>query len=126
MIEKLKLDNVGIVYNLHHGHQHLDRFAELLDRMKPYLLALNLNGMDPGGDQQGMKILPLGAGKLDLQLLRTIRASGWRGPIGILNHTDHDAEARLRDNLDGLAWLVARLDGSDGGPPPKYRTYTPH
>ena len=76
IIEKLKLANVGIVCNLHHGHQHLDRFAELLDRMKLYLLALNLNGMDPGGDQQGKKILPLGAGKLDLQLLRTIRVSG--------------------------------------------------
>jgi hypothetical protein len=91
--------------------------------MKPYLLALNLNGMNSKGDQQGKKILPLGAGKLDLPLLRTIRDSGWRGPIGILNHTQQDAEARLRDNLDGLAWLAAQLDGSNGGPPPNYRTY---
>lgn len=125
IIKKLKLANVGIVYNLHHGHQHLDRFPQLLEQMKPYLLALNLNGMDPGGDQQGNKILPLGAGAADLRTLQTIRDSGWRGPIGILNHTDHDAEARLRDNLDGLAWLVTRLDGCDGGPLPKYRTYTP-
>lgn len=74
---------------------------------------------------RGKKILPLGAGKYDLQLLRTIRDSGWQGPIGILNHTDHDAEERLRDNLEGLAWLVAQLDGPRELPRPKYRTYAP-
>ena len=37
MIEALKLTNVGIVYNLHHGHDHLDRFPELLKKMQPYL-----------------------------------------------------------------------------------------
>jgi len=102
IIKRLNLPNVGIVYNLHHGHDHLTRFPELLAKMKPYLFALNLNGMDQGGDQAGNKILPLGAGELDLQLLKTIRDSGWQGPIGILNHTNHDAEARLQDNLDGL------------------------
>ena len=58
-----------MVYNLHHGHDHLDRFAALLAKMKPYLMALNLNGMDPGGDRVGRKILPLGQGSLDLELL---------------------------------------------------------
>ena len=29
----LKLKNVGIVYNLHHGHEHVDRFPELLKKM---------------------------------------------------------------------------------------------
>ncbi len=32
IINKLNLKNVGIVYNLHHGHDHLDRFADLLQR----------------------------------------------------------------------------------------------
>src|SRR6185312_4943469 len=57
IIEELKLPNVGIVYNLHHGHDHLDRFAELLKKMQPYLLVLNLNGMVKGGDTMGQKIL---------------------------------------------------------------------
>jgi putative heme-binding domain-containing protein len=91
--------------------------------MQPYLYAVNLNGMTRKGDQQGMKILPLGAGDLDLSLLRTIRDSGYTGPIGILNHTDHDAEARLQDNLDGLAWLVRKLNGQPAGAKPKYRTW---
>ena len=126
IIERLRRDgvrNVGIVYNLHHGHDHLDRFAALLQKVKPHLLALNLNGMTKGGDRAGIKILPLGQGDLDLSLLRVIRDSGWHGPIGILNHTDEDAEARLLDNLDGLDWLVAQLDGKPAGPKPKPRSW---
>ncbi len=123
IIKQLKLDNVGIVYNLHHGHEHLDRFSELLKVMKPHLLALNLNGMKKDGDRQGKKIMPLGAGELDLRLLQVIRSSGFDGPIGILNHTNHDAEARLKDNLDGLKWLVPQLDGASPGVKPIYRTW---
>ena len=126
IIERLKqegITNVGIVYNLHHGHDHLDRFPELLQQMKPHLLALNLNGMTRNGDQVGKKILPLGQGELDLGLLKVIRDSGWRGPIGILNHTDEDADARLRDNLEGLDWLLPQLEGQSPGPKPKPRSW---
>jgi putative heme-binding domain-containing protein len=125
IIEELKLPNVGIVYNQHHGHEHLDRFPELLKKMLPHLLALNLNGMTADGDKQGKKILPLGQGDLDLQLLKTIRASGYHGPIGILGHTQDDAEERLRDNLDGLDWLLPQLDGKPAGPKPQPRTLQP-
>jgi sugar phosphate isomerase/epimerase len=90
--------------------------------MLPHLLALNLNGMVRDGDKVGKKILVLGQGDLDLELLRTIRDSGYRGPIGILGHTMDDAEQRLQDNLDGLAWLVAQLDGQAPGPKPRPRT----
>ena len=124
IIKQLDRPNVGIVYNLHHGHAHLDRFPALLQTMMPYLLALNLNGMIPDGDQHGQKIVPLGHGTLDLALLKTIRDSGYHGPIGILGHTQEDAEARLHDNLDGLDWLVPQLDGSAPGPRPKPRTAT--
>lgn len=121
LIERLKqdgIDNVGIIYNLHHGHDQLTRFPALLAKMKPYLLVLNLNGMTTGGDKLGLKILPLGQGALDLELLTTILVSGWRGPIGILNHTDEDAEARLLDNLAGLAWITGQLNGQPPGPKP--------
>jgi sugar phosphate isomerase/epimerase len=112
IIEQLRsggITNVGIVYNQHHGHAHVARFAELMARMKPHLLALNLNGMSPDGEKNGRQILPLGQGELDLKLLRIIRDSGWRGPIGILNHTSDDAEVRLRENLSGLNGLVGQL-----------------
>jgi hypothetical protein len=118
IIQRLNLPNVGIVYNQHHGHAHLDRFPALLKKMLPYLHALNLNGMTRTGG-----ILPLGQGDLDLQLLQIIRDSGYRGPIGILNHTDSDAEARLLDNLGGLSWLVGQLNGHPPGPKPVFRTW---
>ncbi len=118
-------ENVGIVYNLHHGHEHLDRLGEILTKLKPYLVAINLNGMDPGGDRVGRKILPLGQGSCDLKVLQTIRDSGYRGPIGILGHTMDDAEQRLRDNLDGLDWLTPQLEGKPPGPRPKPRTPVP-
>ncbi len=128
IIERLKkegVDNVGIVYNLHHGHAHLDRLPGLLATIKPYVWTINLNGMDRDGEAKGRKILPLGQGSLDLATLRIIRDSGYRGPIGILGHTQDDAEARLRDNLDGLDWLVPQLDGKSPGPRPTPRTPVP-
>ena len=115
--------HVGVVYNLHHGHDHLDRFPAALAAMKPYLHCLNLNGMIREGDKKGQKILPLGAGELDLKLLGIIRDSGYRGPIGIIGHTNDDAEQRLQDNLDGLDWLLPQLDGKPAGPKPKFRTH---
>ena len=93
--------------------------------MMPYLRTLCLNGMDTEGDRHGRKILPLGQGAHDLELLRTICASGYNGPIGILGHTQDDAEERLRDNLDGLDWLVPQLAGAPPGPRPKPRTPVP-
>jgi mono/diheme cytochrome c family protein/cytochrome c-type biogenesis protein CcmH/NrfF len=125
VIEELKLPNVGIVYNQHHGHDHVDRFSELLQKMKPHLIALNLNGMEPGGDRRGQKIVQLGNGSLDLELLKIVRESGYTGLIGILGHTQDDAEKRLQDNLDGLDWLLPQLNGQKPGPKPKYRTETP-
>ncbi len=126
VIDALKLKNVGVVYNLHHGHDHFDRFSTLLDRMKPHLLALNLNGSVRGGDKVGKKIVPLGAGELDVALLKAIRASGYAGPIGIIGHTQDDAAERLADNLDGLKWLLPQLAGQDAGARPKYRTVISH
>ena len=110
ILERLRsqgVTNIGIVYNLHHGHAHVDRFPELLARMKPYLLAVNLNGMGREGEKK--LILPLGQGEFDARLLQEIWDSGWRGPVGILNHTDEDAETRLRENLEGLERLKGGL-----------------
>ncbi len=126
IIQELKHANVGIVYNQHHGHDHLDRFAELLQKMKPHLYCLNLNGMTGEGDRKGQKIMQLGEGDLDLKLLKVVKESGYTGPIGILGHTQDDAEERLHDNLDGFDWLLPQLDGKPAGPKPKMRTPMPN
>lgn len=128
IIEALRaegVENVGIVYNQHHGHSHIPHFRELLQRMLPHLMCLNLNGMDVKGDQIGRKILPLGMGSEDLPLLRIIAESGYSGPIGLLNHTGEDAEARLLDNRDGLRWLTPQLAGVPAPQKPALRTAVP-
>src|SRR5258706_647633 len=116
IIEQLRaqgVTNVGMVYNQHHGHGHIDRFAELLQKMKPYLVALNLNGMVRDGDKLGKEILPLGQGDLDISLLKIIRDSGSRGPIGLPNHVhEQAAETPLQENLNEIDRLVAQLDSS--------------
>jgi len=123
IIERLARDgvkNVGIVYNFHHGHPHLGRFAALWQLMMPHLLAVNLNGMEVDGDQRGRKILHLGEGDQELGMMRIIRDSGWQGPVGILDHLpETDSGETLKKNLRGLEWLRQELarPGS-GGPPP--------
>jgi sugar phosphate isomerase/epimerase len=102
-----KADHVGIVYNFHHGHGHIKDFAESLALMKPYLLCLNLNGMNDGARPL---ILPLGKGQHELAMLRIIKKSGYTGPIGILDHRpDTDADQSLRENLDGLKKLLGQM-----------------
>jgi len=130
IIERLKRDgvtNVGMVYTQHHGHGEIGRFEELFPKMKPHLLAITLNGMIKDGDLKGHELgtAPLGQGDQDLRLLRIIKNSGWRGPVGIILEVMADAEARLQDNLDGLDWLVAQLDGRPAGPKPQPRSWSP-
>jgi hypothetical protein len=100
-------DHVGIVYNFHHGHDHIDDFAESLAAMKPWLLCLNLNGMNPGAQP---KILPIGEGKHEADMMKIVRDSGYHGPIGILDHRSNlDAEQSLRQNLDGMVKVLEQL-----------------
>jgi hypothetical protein len=106
VIRRLGMDNVGIVYNFHHGREQMARFPDLLEKMTPYLLALNLNGMKQGAPM----ILPLGEGDRELDMIRVIRSSRYTGPIGILNHrTEVDAETGLRQNMDGLRKILEQL-----------------
>ena len=99
--------HVGIVYNLHHAHGHIADFEKSLKLMQPHLLCLNLNGMN---DDAKPKILPLGQGRHELALLNTIRQSGYRGAIAILDHRSViDTEVALRENLDGLKKLLKQL-----------------
>ena len=125
--EHHQAEHVGIVYNFHHGHAHIANFKAALHAMRPYLLCLNLNGMADAENVGGVntKILPLGAGQHEASMMRLVRESGYRGPIGILNHTNQDAEGRLQDNLDGLKWLLPQLDGKPAGKRPNYRTWRP-
>lgn len=106
IIEAMDNDKVKIVYNFHHGHLQVDRFPELMELMKPYLSTININGMRV----EGPKIMTLGEGDRELEMLNTIVASGYTGAIGILGHTEgEDIELVLERNLNGLDKLRPEL-----------------
>lgn len=102
--------HVGIVYNFHHAHDQIEDWKAAFELMEPYLLCLNLNGMVKNGDQEGKKILPLGAGDHEAAMLRTVIEAGYEGPIGILDHRNEtDTAKTLKENLDGLQVLKRSL-----------------
>jgi len=108
VLKKVNRPNTGIVYNFHHGHEHVARFPQLMKQMLPYLLAVNINGM-----RDGAKIVPVGGGTQELAMLRTLKQSGYHGPIGILGHrAELDAEESLTLNLKGLQGLLGDLGES--------------
>jgi sugar phosphate isomerase/epimerase len=100
IIRALPGKDVGIVYNFHHGHEHIARFDSVLRQVRPYLRCVNLNGMRP----EGPKILPFGTGSHERMMLQTVLDSGFTGPFGVLGHVDADVEEILRGNLRGLGF----------------------
>lgn len=104
--KELRDPNVGIVYNFHHAHGQIDAFPSLVAAMKPYLLAVNIDGMKRSGPQ----ILPVGSGDEERGMLQILLKSGYKGPIGILGHIEtEDVEIVLKRNLDGLKNLAGTL-----------------
>jgi len=116
-LHELGQDHVGIVYNFHHGHGHVEDWAESFAMMKPFLLCLNLNGMNPN---EQPKILGIGKGAYELDMIRTVVESDYDGPIGIIDHREQiDARESLLENLDGLEWVRKEIEmpGSGGSKP---------
>jgi sugar phosphate isomerase/epimerase len=106
IIRAIGSDKVRMVYNFHHGHHQIERFEPMFREMLPYLSAVNINGMKV----EGPKIITVGEGDRELQMLRIIKESGYRGPIGIIGHTEgEDIRVVLQRNLEGLERLKARL-----------------
>jgi len=106
IIQAIGSDKIRLVYNFHHGHHQVDRFEGLFEKMLPYLSAVNLNGMSADGP----KIITIGEGDKELEMLRVIKASGYSGSVGILGHTEgEDIRPVLERNLKGLEKLSAAL-----------------
>ncbi len=99
-LRAMGFDHVGIVYNFHHGHDHIADWPEAFAMLKPYLLCLNVNGMN---DNAEPKILGIGRGVHEQEMIQVVIEAGYDGPIGILDHRNHlDAKDSLQENLDGL------------------------
>ncbi len=106
MVEAVEPERIKIVYNFHHGHHQVEDFEQNLELMLPYLSTINLNGMQVDGP----KIIALGEGDLELEMMKTIEDSGFSGSIGILGHTEgEDIRRVLERNLLGLEKLRKEL-----------------
>jgi hypothetical protein len=123
VINRLKqrgVTNVGMVYNFTHArdkaHDDSKDFPALWARMKPHVVEVNITGM--AMDDNAHVLYPSqGDGELDM--LRTIQKSGWRGPIGITAEKGGNAEFTLTNYLLGLDWIAAELKHpGSGGPRP--------
>jgi len=117
VIERLKqqgVSNVGMVYNFSHGHGDVADFPALWKRMRQHVVAVNVTGM-----VKDERLIPPSQGDHELEMLRTIQQSGWRGPLGLIAEQGGDAEVTLGRNLRGLDWLKKELalPGSGGERP---------
>jgi len=103
IIEMLPGKEIGIIFNFHHAHDLLGNYENMVKNMKPHLWAVNLNGMN----LDGSKILPIGSGEKEAEMLAVLKANGFTGPFGILGHIeDADVEKVLQGNLEGLKMLL--------------------
>ena len=94
------------MYDYEHGRPQMDRFPEFFPRLVPHLSAVILNGMQ----SDGPPLITIGDGDRDLRMLKVIRESGYRGPIGIINHDENrDAETGLRLNMEGLKKMLREM-----------------
>jgi hypothetical protein len=111
--------DVGIVYNFHHArdgfHDDTVDFAPLWERMRSYVTTVNLNGTAAEGEP----LLHPSQGDRELEMMRIIEDSGWRGRVGVTAEIGGDIELTLRDALEGIAWCAAELaEPGSAGPRP--------
>ncbi len=99
IIKSLPDEDLGIIYNFHHGHNHIDNFNALVSLMMPYLWSVSINGMS----KEGPRILTVGKGEHEKDMINLLLEKGYNGDFGIIAHDDNsDAEIILKANLEGL------------------------
>lgn len=102
IISQFPKGEIGIIYNFHHAHEDLENFKENIQLMYPYLWCVNLNGMK----KDGPKIITIGEGDLEKNMIQELIDFGYKGPWGILGHVKGgDPEIILEKNYKGLQQL---------------------
>ena len=117
-LKALGVTHVGMVYNFSHArdelHDDTKNFAALWKRIEPYVVVVNITGTCLDGTS-----IYLSQGDRELEMMRIIQDSGWRGPIGLIAEKGGDAEITLSNYLRGLDWVAAELkQAGSGGPRP--------
>jgi hypothetical protein len=117
-LREMGVRGVGMVYNFSHArdgfHDDSKDFPELWRKMKDHVVAVNITGMRTDED-----VVYPSQGDSELEMMRTIEESGWRGPVGLVAEKGGDAEVTLGNYIVGLDWLAAELKRpGSGGPRP--------
>ncbi|MBT8219592.1 MAG: sugar phosphate isomerase/epimerase, partial [Bacteroidia bacterium] len=106
IIEALAQDSLTMVFNFHHAHPYLDEFPEIVKMIKPYLSHVNINGMK----KDGPKILTVGEGDYEFEMVKLLVDAGYQGPWGILGHiASEDVQKVLERNIKGINTLKSKL-----------------
>jgi len=107
ILERLGDPTMGIVYNFHHAHDHIEHYETYIRAALPRLWVVNLNGMRLKGE----KIMPINSGDLERSMIKTLVDLGYTGKIGLLGHVEsEDVEVVLRQTLEGLVKILQALD----------------
>jgi sugar phosphate isomerase/epimerase len=102
IIKRLPKHDIGIIYNFHHAHKQLDDYQSIIKQIHPFLWCVTLNGMKKGGP----KIIPIGEGSLEKEMLHFLVKLGYKGPFGVLGHVkEEDVAFTLKKNLKGIQSL---------------------
>jgi len=102
IIKALPKQDLGIVFNFHHAHDTLDNYSVNIKKLQPYLWAVSLNGMKA----EGPKIITIGKGDLEKDMIQQLLGLNYTGPFTILGHVKGgDPEVILEDNFKGLQTL---------------------
>ncbi len=99
ILERLNEKSVTMVYNFHHAHEYVDEFPKIVKKMKPYLSYVNLSGVK----KKESKILSIGEGDYEYEMIQNLLNEGYNGPWGILGHIKtEDVQKVLTRNIEGL------------------------
>ena len=102
IIKRLPKHNIGIIYNFHHAHKQLENYRSIIKKIYPFLWCVTLNGMKKGGP----KIMTIGKGNLEKEMLHFLVKLGYKGPFGVLGHVkEEDVAFTLKKNLKGIQSL---------------------
>ena len=105
IIKALPEQDLGIIFNFHHAHDALENYSENIKKLFPYLWCVNLNGMK----KDGPKIITIGEGNLENEMIQQLLDLNYQGPFGILGHVKGgDPEIIIKQNLEGLYKLFPR------------------
>lgn len=95
-LKEMGIGDVGLVYNFGHSfspvHDDANAFAELWERIKPHVTAVNLAIFGPR----------------ELEMMRVIEQSGWQGAVGMFPGFGN-MELAITSALWSLNWAAAQV-----------------